>query len=85
MTEDDVAYWRSLAEERGRALDVLQERLRAALALVPDEHVVTLADALNGRDGWLRELDRMEPLSDLRPSDVDSILAGLWARVEAAR
>ncbi len=82
MRAHDVAYWRTLAEERGRALDALHERMRNALAVVPEEHVATFAAALSGRvAGWTREPDRMEPLYELRTSDVDPVLAELWARV----
>lgn len=82
MSDDDVAYWRTLAEERGRALDALHERVRNALAVIPEEHVATFVAALSGRTpGWTREPDRMEPLHELRTSDVDTVLTELWARV----
>lgn len=84
MSEDDLVYWRTLAVERGRALDVLYARLHAALMLIPEEQVATFAAAVGGRlAGWIREPDRMEPLSELRPSDVASVLDELWTRVEA--
>jgi hypothetical protein len=84
VSEEDVVYWRTLAEERGRALDALHQRLRNALALVPEEHVAAFASALTGRGaGWTREPDRMEPLSELRVTDVDSVLGELWTRVAA--
>jgi hypothetical protein len=83
VTGEDTVYWRTVAEERGRALDRLHERLRNALAVIPEEHVASFAAALTGRAGWMREPDRMEPLSDLRPSDAASVLDELWARVKA--
>ena len=85
MSEEEVIYWRTLAEERGRALDALHERLRRALAIIPEEHLATFAAALGGRGGSSREPDRMEPLSELRPSDAASVLDELWTRVEADR
>ncbi|HEX6097010.1 MAG TPA: hypothetical protein VF432_11850 [Thermoanaerobaculia bacterium] len=81
MNGEDAVYWRTLAEERGRALARLHERLRDALALIPEEHVASFAAALTGRAGWMREADRMEPLSELRAADVASVLDELWARV----
>lgn len=84
MSGDDLAYWRTLALERGRALDALHARLRAALALVPEERLADFVDALNGRlTGWMREPDRMEPLFEPRPSDVAAVLDDLWTRVES--
>ena len=86
MIEEDLVYWRTLAEERGSALDALHDRLRKALALIPEEHVATFAAALSGRiTGWTREPDRMEPLFELRPSDAASVLDELWTRVAADR
>ena len=84
MTDPEVAYWRTLAEERGRALDALQARISRAYALLPDEHVVAFAVALSGA-GWAAEPERMHPLSTLQVTDVDSVLRDLWARVEADR
>ncbi|HET8774741.1 MAG TPA: hypothetical protein VFP80_13145 [Thermoanaerobaculia bacterium] len=82
MSEEDLVYWRTLAEERGRALHALHARLRNALAAIPDEHAATFAAALSGRaPGWTRELDRMEPLYELRAADADTVLAELWTRV----
>lgn len=82
MSDEDVVYWRTLAEERGRALDALHERLRNALAVLPAEHVPAFAAALSGRaPGWMREPDRMEPLHELRAADAGTVLAELWARV----
>jgi hypothetical protein len=80
VSENDVAYWRTLAEERERALDALRERLRNALAHLPEEHVASFVAALHGA-GWMCEPDRMEPLSELHESDVVSVLEDLWARV----
>jgi len=80
VNQDDVVYWRTLAEERGRALDALRERLRNALAHLPEEHIASFVAALHGT-GWMCEPDRMEPLSAMRESDVASVLEDLWARV----
>lgn len=79
---DELAYWRTLAIERGRALDTLHARLRDAIAIAPDSLVAGLAAALQGRStGWMREPDRMEPLAELRTSDVLAELERLWDRV----
>ena len=84
MIEDELTYWKTLAIERGRALDELRARLRAALAVVPDAQVADLAAALDGRiTGWTQEPDRMEPLAELRAADVPAILDDLWNRVAA--
>lgn len=81
-TVDELAYWKTLAIERGRALDALHERLRDAIAMAPDSVVADLAAALQGRlTGWIREPDRMEPLAELRNSDVLTELEHLWNRV----
>jgi hypothetical protein len=82
--EAELAYWKALAIERGLALEALHERLRSALAIAPDSVVVDLADAIQGRlTGWAREPERMEPLAELRPSDVLTELDDLWKRVAA--
>jgi hypothetical protein len=81
VSGEDTVYWRTLAEERGRALDRLHERLRDALALIPEEYMAIFAAALTGRAGWMREPDRMQPLSELREADVASVLDELWTRV----
>lgn len=84
MSDAEVAYWRTLAEERGRALDALQARVCNALALAPEEHLVAFATALSGA-GWSAEPERMQPLFELVRTDVDAVLRDLWARVEADR
>ena len=82
VSEEDLVYWRTLAIERGRALDALHARLRAALETIPEEQLPAFAAALSGRlAGWMHEPDRMEPLSELRSSDVKSVLDELWTRV----
>lgn len=82
--EAELAYWKALAMERGLALEALHERLRIALAFAPDSVVVDLADAIQGRlTGWTREPERMEPLAELRASDVLTELDDLWKRVAA--
>ena len=86
MSEEDVVYWRTLALERERALDLLRTRLRAALALIPDEHIRAFTAALRGaQDDWTREPDGMKPLAEVRQADVATILDDLWARVAADR
>ena len=82
--DEELLYWRTLAIERGRALDALYARLRDAIALVGDEHIAELAVALDGRlAGWMREPDRMESLAELRSTDVLATLEDLWKRVAA--
>jgi hypothetical protein len=81
VSEDDVAYWRTLAEERGRALDALHERLRNALSRLSDQQFASFVAAMNGA-GWLCEPDRMEPLFELRQSDAAAVLEELWSRVQ---
>ena len=84
VSGEDLAYWRTLAEERGRALDDLHARLRHALATLPDEQFATLAAALDGRlRGWIHEPERMAPLTELLPADAVSALDDLWSRVDA--
>ena len=84
IDEEELAYWKTLAIERGRVLDELRARLRAAIALAPDEQAADLAAALDGRlAGWTREPDRMEPLFELRAANVLTILDDLWKRVAA--
>lgn len=80
----ELAYWKALAIERGLALEALHERLRVAITLAPDSVVVDLAAAIQGRlTGWTREPERMEPLAELRQSDVFTELDDLWKRVAA--
>jgi hypothetical protein len=84
VSADELAYWRTLAEERGRALDELHARLRHALSILPDEQSTTLSAALDGRlGGWIHEPERMAPLAELLPADVASALDDLWSRVDA--
>ena len=83
-TEEELVYWRTLAIERGRALEELHERLRSAIALVGKEHFPELSAALGGRlKGWMREPERMESLSALQSTDVLTALDDLWKRVAA--
>ena len=83
-TDEELLYWRTLAIERGRALDALHARLREAIALVGDEHFAEISAALGGRlTGWTREVDRMESGAELRSTDVFATLDDLWKRVAA--
>lgn len=82
--EEELAYWRTLAIERGNALDEAHARMRRAIATARDEEVAVIAAAWNGDlAGWMREPDRMEPLSELRPTDVFTALDELWNRILA--
>src|SRR6267378_2703067 len=82
--EDEIEYWRTLAEERQRRLDELRALLLTAVDTIPDRHVSALVTALDAsRPSWLRELDSMESSSDLQPADILGILDDLWRRVAA--
>lgn len=82
--DEELAYWQTLAMERGRALKVLHQRLRVAVSLVRDEDLLVVSDAIAGRlRGWLHEPDRMPTGTSLRTSDVLTLLDELWQRVEA--
>ena len=84
MSSEELTWWRTLAEERGRELEALQLRLRQALSLLPPDQFATLAAAIDGRtSNWIHEPDRMAPLAELRPTDVVAVLDDLWMRVDA--
>ena len=81
---NDVQYWRALAEERQRQLESLRTRLLAAIDSIPDAYVRAFVSALDtSRPAWLRELDAMTTAIDLEPSDVTGVLDDLWRRVAA--
>lgn len=82
--EEELVYWRTLAIERGLALDDARARMRKAIATARDDEVAVLAAAWNGDlAGWMREPERMEPLSELRPTDVFTALDEIWNRLLA--
>ena len=84
--EDEIEYWRTLAEERQRRVDELRAVLLTAVDTIPDRHVSAFVTALDAsRPSWLRELDSMESSSDLQPADILGILDDLWRRVAADR
>ena len=82
--EDQIDYWRTLAEERQRRIDELHALLLTAVDTIPDRHVSALVTALDtSRPSWLRELDSMESSSDLQPADILDVLDDLWRRAAA--
>jgi hypothetical protein len=82
--EDEIEYWRTLAEERQRRVDELRALLLTAVDTIPDRHVSAFVTALDAsRPSWLRELDSMDSSSDLQPADILGILDDLWRRVAA--
>ena len=82
--EDEIEYWRTLAEERQRRIDELRALLLTAVDTIPDRHVSAFVTALDAsRPSWLRELDSMEGSSDLQPADILGVLDDLWRRAAA--
>jgi hypothetical protein len=80
----ELAYWRALAEERGRRLEELRALLLTAIDGIADEHVRAFVTALDtGRPSWLRELDGMRSTLALEPAQILSVLDDLWRQVAA--
>ncbi|MCU1348202.1 MAG: hypothetical protein JWO56_1232 [Acidobacteria bacterium] len=76
---ETAAYWRELAEERGRRLEEIRALLLSAIDTIPDQHVRAFVTALDAsRSSWLRELDSMTTAVELEPADVLSVLDDLW-------
>lgn len=81
---DELAYWRTLAEERQRQLDELRALLLTAIDVIPDPHVSAFVTALDAsRPAWLRELDSMETSSEVQPAEIRGVLDDLWRQVAA--
>src|SRR5260221_1108508 len=82
--EDEVGYWRALAEERQRRIEELRALILTAVDTIPDRHVNAFVTALDAsHPSWLRELDSMESSSDIQPGDIFGILDDLWRQVAA--
>jgi len=82
--DEELEYWRTLATERGKALEALYGRLHTALELISDEHFAAASEALTGRMlGWMKETDRIDALAGVRDADVLALLDDLWKRVAA--
>ena len=82
--EDEVAYWRTLAEEREAELVVLRNRL-LAIAMVAPTDLLTLVEGgaqTQITPGQLHEIfEGWEDTPVLRPSDVATEMALLWERL----
>lgn len=75
----DAAYWRALAEERGRQLDELRALLLRVVEGIGDAHLRALLSALDtSRPAWLRALDDMPSTTKLEPGEVLAVLDELW-------
>jgi hypothetical protein len=84
VSERGVAYWRALAEERGRRLDELRALLLSAVDGIGDAHVRAFVTALDtARPAWLRELDDLPSTTTLEPAEVRTVLDDLWRQVAA--
>ena len=82
--EDEVEYWRALAEERQRRFEELRTLVLTAVDTIPDRHVSAFVTALDAsHPSWLRELDSMESSSAIQPADIFGILDDLWRQVAA--
>jgi hypothetical protein len=79
--DDDLMYWRTLAEERGRQLTRLRGRLLVAIDSIPEAHVRPLISALD--PSWLSDLDSMTVSTELESSDVTTVLDEVWRRSAA--
>jgi hypothetical protein len=84
--QEELEYWRALAEERGTQLERLRARLLAALEAVPDSEFERFASIVDGREtGWMTQLRDLSRSSSLDQDDVLSTLDDLWARLRADR
>ena len=80
---NETEWWRTLAMERGRQLDMLRRRILGAIDSVPDEHVRAFISSLDAtRPQWLRDLD-MTTHNGSEPGEIEAILDDLWRRVAA--
>ncbi|MBV9495060.1 MAG: hypothetical protein JOZ54_12495 [Acidobacteria bacterium] len=84
-TETDVAaYWRALAEARGRKLEELRALLVTVVDGLPDAHLRAFVSALDtSRPSWLRELDEMPSTTELQRAEILAVLDELWRQVAA--
>lgn len=78
--EQELQYWRALAEERGRQLEALRGRLLAVLESSPDAPVSLLAGSFWRQEGWLDELDRIDWPAAVHPDEVFTMLHEVWER-----
>ena len=86
VMDDELAYWRTLAEERKRQLDALRALLLSAIDSIGDAHVRAFVSALDTtRPSWQRELDLLPSTTELESAQVDTILADLWRQLSADR
>jgi hypothetical protein len=82
--EQDIDYWRTLAQERQREIEALRERLVSLIDLVPDGALLSIMGAIDrAHAAWWRELDSLTPSADVVPSEILSVLDDLWRRVDA--
>jgi hypothetical protein len=82
VVNEDVEYWRTLAEERQRQIDLLRERLMAALEAIPDPRLrASIASRRGAMSAWLRELNAMPRTAAVENAEVVDVLEDLWRRV----
>lgn len=82
VTNDDVAYWRTVAIERQRELEALRARLLRIIDGIPDRHAGALFNLLDdSRAPWLLTLDQLTTTSTVESDDVNAVLTDLWRRV----
>jgi len=82
VSEQDVEYWRELAEQYKRELEALRARVLRYLD-APADNAAALLCAAEARPGWMQEIDRIDANAPPKTTDVKTALDDLWNRVAA--
>jgi len=76
--DQELAYWRQLAQQYRREIDALRARLLQLAESAPQLFTGDLAE-------WMKDIDRIESHAELRPADVVTALDDLWKRAGDSR